>query len=352
MGEYILPIIVIAVVFILLAVGVYFVRKRDKVSDKSIVKATGDSVAPVEDAPIAIAPSASMMRMVEKIEIANRSGGILTLANLDSSNALSTRKFQEITARGTALGANLVQGTMPALTQAQTLAEIAKAAPNGLFTATAPLTELMKYGDGTVGSIVMKGGGGIANHAGFQEIALSVANPAAVVGAGMQTMAMISGQYYMDKISKQLDGIEHGIERLIGFHHDENIGKLRSIEHRMKEIIGKKHVGETDIIALQSGIREADSVLMEYSTRLERLSKTGELSKVQVRALWSRFSASKELKNLRANTEEHELYYSFQICLFANQLMLKSKKAEFATRLKIGETEKATEALESFTTMY
>jgi hypothetical protein len=68
--------------------------------------------------------------------------------------------------------------------------------------------------------------------------------------------------------------------------------------------------------------------------------------------LWSRLSAAKELKNLRANTEEHELYYSFQICLFASRLMLESKKAEFATRMKIGETEKAMEAFESFNTMY
>jgi len=210
----------------------------------------------------------------------------------------------------------------------------------------------MKYSDGTVGSIVMKSGSGISNHAGFNQVALSVANPAVVVGAGLQAMAMISGQYYMDKISKQLGGIAHGIERLIGFHHDANIGKLRSIENRMKEIIGKKHVDEADIIALQSGIREADSVLMEYSTRLERLGKTGELTEVHVTSLLSRLSVAKELNNLRANTEEHELYYSFQICLFANKLMLESKKAEFATRMKSGETEMAIEAFEMFNSMY
>ena len=209
----------------------------------------------------------------------------------------------------------------------------------------------MKYKDGTVGSIVMKGGK-VANHSGFQQVALSVANPAVVVGAGMQAMAMISGQYYMDKISKQLDGIEHGIERLIGFHHDANIGKLRSIENRMREIIGKMHVDETDIIALQSGIRDADSILMEYTTRLERLSKTGQITEIQVRTIRSHLSAAKELKNLRANTEEHELYYSFQICLFANKLMLESKKAEFVTRMKIGETQKAIEVFEAFNSMY
>ncbi len=165
-------------------------------------------------------------------------------------------------------------------------------------------------------------------------------------------MAMISGQYYMDKISRRLDVIGHDIERLKSFHHDENIGKLRSVETQMKRVLDKKYVDETDIIALQSGIREVESVLMEYTTRLERLSKTGKITDIQVRALWSRLSAAKELKNLQANTEEYELSYSFQICLFASKLTLESKKAEFATRMKMGETEKAIEAFESFNTMY
>lgn len=352
MDGFVLTIIIIAAVLALIAIGICFlVRKNRRGAVENTTEVEPAEVVPVATTQMPVQPSTDMLALVEKIEIVNHSGQSLMLSSVEASTALSTKKFQEITARGTAIGANLVQGAMPALAQAQTLAQIAQAAPNGLFTATAPLTELMKYRDGTVGSIVMKGGK-MASHSGFQEVALSVTNPAVVVGAGMQAMAMISGQYYMDKISKQLDGIEHGIERLIAYHHDENIGKLRSIENRMREIIGKKHVDETDIIALQSSIREADSVLMEYSTRLERLSKTGEIAEVQVRALRSRLSAAKELKNLRANTEEHELYYSFQICLYASKLMLESKKAEFATRMKVGETEKAMEAFDSFNVMY
>jgi len=352
MDGLVVPTIIIVAVLALVAAGVWlFIRNRRTANDKSPAESPIAGIKQSDGKSGAIQPSSSLLRMVESIEISNRSGQSLVLANLDSPSSLSSKSYREITARGTAIGANLIQGSLPALAQAQTLAEIAKAAPNGLFTATAPLSDLMQYSDGTVASIVMKGGE-IANHSGFKEIALSVANPAAVVGAGMQAMAMISGQYYMDKISKQLEGIEHGIERLIGFHHDANIGKLRSVESRMKEIIGKQHVDEPDIIALQSGIREADCVLMEYYTRLERLSKSGELTEVQVRTLRSHLSAAKEIKNLRANTEEHELYYSFQICLFASKLMLESKKAEFATRMKIGEIEKATEALESFNSMY
>lgn len=344
--------IIIATSLALVAVSVFFFVRLSRNGDvECTAKVEPTKIAAVTDQQTAIRPSDDMLALVEKIEITNRSGQSLMLSSVDARTALSTRQFQEITARGTAIGANLVQGAMPALAQAQTLTQIAQAAPNGLFTATASLTELMKYSDGTVASIVMEGGK-IANHSGFQQVALSAANPAAVVGAGMQAMAMISGQYYLDRISKQLDGIGHGIKRLIGFHHDENIGKLRSIENCMRQIIGKKYVDETDIVALQSGIRKADSVLMEYTTRLERLSKTGEITEVQVRALLSRLSTTKELKKLRANTEEHELYYSFQICLFASKLMLESKKAEFATRMKMGETDKAMEAFESFNAMH
>lgn len=332
MDEIILVIIFILILVFIVECVCFFIKKK-RTAGSGLDKDTGVvKIMPSTKDTKVIQSSDKMMSLVEKIEIANDSGQILVLSNIDSSSTLGTRKFQEIAVRGSAIGMNLVQSAMPVLTQAQTLTQIAKTAPNGVFTATAPLADLMRYKDGTLGSIVMKDGK-MAGHSGFQEVTLSVTNPAAVVGAGMQAMAMISGQYYMDKISKQLDGME------------------RSIENQMKEIIRKKYVDETDIIALQMGIRDADSVLMEYSTRLERLSKEDTLIKVQIRELRSHLSVAKEMKKLRANTKEHELYYSFQICLFASRLMLESKKAEFATWMKNGETEKAIEVLEAFRSM-
>ncbi len=71
--------------------------------------------------------------------------------------SLSERKYWEICVRGTTAVGQTAQGAMRILGQAQPLNEIAKAAPNGLFTATAPIQDLIKYADGTVGSIVMEG---------------------------------------------------------------------------------------------------------------------------------------------------------------------------------------------------
>lgn len=351
MGEYTTEIIIAISVTLVVILGVFSIRRYLAAMVKKTAAAKVIDFKPTNSLPAKKQPSVNMLKSVSKIEIVPPSGNSIILSRLDSPTNLAMKAFQEITMSGNAIGANLVQGSLPILAQAQTLAQIAKAAPGGVFSATAPVSELIKYKDGTVGSIVMAGEK-ITNHAGFKEIAVSVANPAAVVGAGMQAMAMISGQYYMHRISKQLDGIERGMNRLIDFHHDANIGKLRSIENQMREITGKTYVDATDIIALQSGIRDADSVLIEYMTRLERLGNTGKITEIQVRSLWSHLSAVKELKKLKSNTEEYELLYSFQICLFASKLMLESKKAEFATRMKTGEIEKATEAFEVFKSMF
>lgn len=344
MNGLVSTIIIVTVALIVVAAIVYLFIQKNR-----IIKTSVANTFPLAKDLVNIESSVNILNLAKKIEIVNRSGQSLMLSRLNPSTSLSKRRFQEITVRGSAIGANLVQGSMPALAQAQTLAQIARAAPNGLFTATAPLSELMKYKDGTLASIVTKSGK-IISHSGFQEACLAVSffNPAVVIGAGMQAMAMISGQYYMNKISKQLDTIKRGIERLIDFHHDEKIGKLFSVENRMREIISKTYVDLADIIALQTGIQDADSIRMEYATRLERSRNKN--TNIKVDTLWSRLSATGGLKRLRANIEE-EFDYSFNVCLLASKLIHENKKAEIAIRIKMGEIEKANELLAMFTNM-
>lgn len=349
MQEIIIPLVIVLLVGVI-AAGFFLVKRRKEACSKALISMDVTKLRGMKRPINRISTKQSvceMMKQVDRFELSSSLGQQLSLSTVHSQTGLEKKKFQEITVRGSAIGSNLVQGAIPTLAHAQTLASIARAAPNGLFTATAPLSELMKYKDGTIGSIVMKGSK-VSNHSGFQEVIFSAANPAAVVAASMQAMAMISGQYYMDRISGQLNEIERGIEKLIGFHHDQNIGKLRSIENQIKEVVCKKLVDHTDIIAIQSGIRDADSVLLEYSSRLERLVNTGEITDIEIRRLRSLVSAAKEIDSLKEKTEEHELTYSFQICLFASNLMLEGKKAEFATRMKMGEPDKAMEVLDKF----
>lgn len=343
---------IIAVVTIIM-IGTYFFwrNKRGPTSEQAAVINSLEIAHQNKEQMTTDQYSAHIMRIAETIQINSQFGESLSLSRSDSLATSKSKKYQEIVVRGDAIGASIVHGSMPYLASAQTLQEIAKAAPNGFFTATAPVSTYMKYQNGTFSSIVVQGKE-IAVHAGFEKITLSPAiNPAVAIAGAMQAMALVSGQYYMVKMSRHLDEIGHGIEKLVAFHHDANIGSLRSVDNRMRAIIGKNHLDETDIIALQSGIHEAESVLMEYTTRLERFCDTGEIGEIEIRSLLSRLSATKELKRLSASTDEHELYYSFQMCLLASKLMLENKKAEFLTRLKIGDTAKAMEVLGEFKSM-
>lgn len=152
---------------------------------------------------------------INEIIINNVQGQQLSLSRSDMKT-LGNKKFIEVTSGGLSIASHTMQGAMPILAQAQTISEINRLAPNGLFAATVPISELMKYSNGTLGSPVM-GNGHVVKYAGFNLLDNSGAtvtlSPAAVVGAGMQAMAAISGQHYMHQISKQLTSITKPIAK-------------------------------------------------------------------------------------------------------------------------------------------
>lgn len=215
---------------------------------------------------------------------------------------------------------------MPVLARAHTLGEIAKAAPNGLFTATAPIQDLMKLSGGAVGSAVMKDGK-IAAQAGFSEVVIGAANPVAVVAGAMQAMALISGQYYMSEISKKLENVERKLEKLIGYHHDEKIGVLRSANRERLALVSKTNVDDSDIISCQRLVKKCGEVYFEYLTRLEGIN-------IETKERW--LNKPKELRALGASPELDELDFSIRMCYQASVLYEKYKLAEIAIRLKMG----------------
>ena len=107
---------------------------------------------------------------IETLILTSSNGQELSLKRPDMlQNA--EKKYREITIRVSSAVGQVVQGTMPILAKAQTLSQIAKAAPNGLFTTTGTVQDLMRYGDGTVASFVRKGGK-FGTHSGFAEVAI------------------------------------------------------------------------------------------------------------------------------------------------------------------------------------
>lgn len=137
--------------------------------------------------------------------------------------------------------------------------------------------------------------GKIAAQAGFAEVVVSAANPIAVVAGAMQAMALISGQYYMSEISKQLESVDRKLDKLIGYHHDEKIGILRSANRELLELASKTNVDAADIISSQRLEEKCGEVYFEYLTRLEGVN-------VGAKERW--FNKPKELRELGTSIDE------------------------------------------------
>lgn len=164
-----LTIILLCVAILLLAaliICVIFLLKRKStptITSQTVYIERNTELVQTEEADKTDTPNdkALSIAAVSEIMLKNNHGQELALKKPDNL-ALLNKKYKEICVSGSSVLANVTQGAMPALSQAKTISEITKAAPNGLFTATAPITDLMKYKDGTVGSILARDG--IAGH--------------------------------------------------------------------------------------------------------------------------------------------------------------------------------------------
>ena len=244
-------------------------------------------------------------------------------------NKLKEQKYQEVIVGETAkIGGHFIQGAMPVLERASTLAEIAKKAPNGLFTATVDPSTLSKFADGTTTTMVRDTANKLAGHAGFQTIEkVGKVNPLMAVNVGMQALAAISGQYYLHQIFAQLDGINSNLEKLIEFHHDEKIGILLNTKNRLSEIIERKNVDGCDINEIRDLRNKIGEVFQEYKTRLDRECKNVAEFKSEAWFVEKRVDYySKEID---------EMSFTLQICFEADRLSMQAELAEIAVRMKM-----------------
>lgn len=244
-------------------------------------------------------------------------------------NELTEMKYQEvIISEATKIGGHLVQGAMPVLGNASTLAEIAKKAPNGLFTATVDPSILSKFTDGTTTTMVRDTTNNLTGHAGFQQVGnISKTNPLLAVNVGMQAMAAVSGQYYLHQIFDQLDGINSNLEKLIEFHHDEKIGILLNAKNRLSEIIQRENVDESDIQEIRDLRNKIGEVFQEYKIRLDR--DHGDVIKFKPKALLVENRVGEYSKKI------DEISFTFQVCFEADRLSMQAELAEIAVRMKL-----------------
>lgn len=266
---------------------------------------------------------------ITQFVLKNSLGGELTF---NRPNELSETKYQELTlSKGGKLASHATQAAMPALEKANTIAEIKKHAPNGLFTSTIDPEKLTKFKNSQEYSTMVHGSNGIKKHKGFlkKDINEIIAKDSLVssVNAGMQGAAMISGQYYLEEITSQLEGIDSKLEELIEFHHDEKLSILKNAKNRLEEIVKRESVELNDVSEIRNLRNAVSEVYEEYQTRLNR-----ELEKVSKFKSKSPF-VEKRVEEYKGEIEK--IRFNIQVSYEADRLSIQAELAEISLRMKL-----------------
>ena len=142
-----------------------------------------------------------------------------------------------------------------------TFSELAKKAPNGLFTASTNIENLTQFKDGSFSTMVRDANGQIQQHAGFVEVkGIGGVNIADLVSVGMQAMSFASGMYYLHEINMQLNALNGKMDELMRVRDDEQIGVLKSINKIIIEISNKEEVSDLDLAQLQRQREKASEI--------------------------------------------------------------------------------------------
>ena len=130
---------------------------------------------------------------------------------------------------------------------------------SGLYTATANVGNLMKYGNGTISSITLNGSK-FGTHAGFVGANAAVFAPILI----FQIASMATGQYYFNGLSKQLTSLHESINTLISLHHNERLAKLRYINAKITELNNRSFYTTEDYITIDKLKYDLSVIRYEY----------------------------------------------------------------------------------------
>ena len=260
---------------------------------------------------------------INEIVVSNPICGELSLKKVTDDKLEAKKKYKEVFVSDLSLmTGNVSQTALQVANQGMTLAQIAKQAPNGLFTATANPANLSKFANGTTSTMVRDASNHLVEHAGFANVGLSTSvNPAIILSAGMQVMSAVSGTYYLHKINAQITDMDAKLEELLNIHHDTNIGRLVAARKGLSEIANREFVDTTDLSAIRNYKKTADEIQEEYTYRLKR----------QESELILEIDSKAERKILS------DINFTMTIAFEANKLSLFAELIEIGTRMKIGD---------------
>lgn len=198
-----------------------------------------------------------------------------------------------------------------------------------LFTSTVAPTTLTKFADGTFSTMV-HGTKGILKNAGFSQL-----NPTAVFAPILifQAASILTGQYYMHGITKQLQSIEKKIDHLIDLHHIEKASILRGHHNVLSAIADKANLAEEDLNELRTIARDATSIREHYLALLRDLDYDS------YKNIRQRMTSARTVDDIRRKVSEDRLDVYGQMIRTAERIILISKSLEFKCILHLAQTD-------------
>lgn len=189
---------------------------------------------------------------------------------------------------------------------------------NGLFRAAVNPEMLMTYADGTVSSMVTEGGK-IINHAGFQSVS------SGAVFAPMlafQLASMVTGQYYFNLLSKQMNHISRSISQIVTYLEDKDHAVISETYNRLEEISIQMRCMTTD-----------DDVLIRIHRYIDKVSEIAALYRILWEKKFAEYERDIKVKTWQ-NFEEAEFNKYWNI--FSSSLLVLgyAHALEFVIRLE------------------
>ena len=264
---------------------------------------------------------------VTAITIKDEQGQELRLERQNGEDDLTQYRELEI-ASATHLSSSAVKVAVPVAQQMYSAAVLAKAAPNGLFTATVSSEMLSRFTRDGSFTTMIHGPNGVMSHSGFRAIpGLSAINPVMAVGIAMQAMAAVSGQYYLKLITSRLDSIEGQLNEIASLLTAQNLGVIRHSHKRLVSICNHGVLDDKDIQEIRSISNDVGKVYETYR----------ELYEKQKRELSEYNPVGKGAQRLYDSYKKKvsEFYQTTQICTLAYQVYLQAKLAEITVTYRL-----------------
>lgn len=202
------------------------------------------------------------------------------------------------------------------------LSPILLSTQNGLFTATVNPGQLTKFSDGTFSTMLQNDQGKIIGHAGFKSASANVFAPIII----FQGLALITSQYYLHGISKQLESINSKLDKLLKIHKAEVIAKIQNAIKLMENLINLKSPNIEDMVLLKLVENEIRIIFESYVIHLENIE---EIKKPE------KFFTSKKVNELTKKLHDSEFDFIFNVTIMSEQILYLIKIVEFILNLKI-----------------